>query len=60
LLAAGIELARGAGARDVRLMTAQANVEALELFLKSGFRISERVARFYPRGQDACALVRRL
>jgi len=58
LLAAAIRLAREAGARQLRLCTAQANVEALALFLKGGFRIVRRMPRFYPRGQDACELTR--
>lgn len=58
LLTAAIRLARETGARDLRLCTAQANVEALALFLKAGFRIVRRMPRFYPRGQDACELAR--
>jgi len=58
LLTAAIRLARDAGSRDLRLCTAQANVEALSLFLKAGFRIVRRMPRFYPRGQDACELSR--
>ena len=58
LLAAAIRLAREGGARELRLCTAQANVEALALFLKAGFRIVGRMPRFYPRGQDACELCR--
>jgi len=56
LMAAAIRWARGGGALNLRLWTAQANVEALALFLKAGFRIVRRVPRFYPRGQDACEL----
>lgn len=58
LLTAALRLARDAGARELRLCTAQANVEALALFLKAGFRIVRRMPRFYPRGQDACELSR--
>lgn len=58
LLAAAVRLARDGGARELRLCTAQANVEALALFFKAGFRIIERLPRFYPRGQDACELCR--
>jgi ribosomal-protein-alanine N-acetyltransferase len=58
LMAAAIRLAAGAGSRTLRLCTAQANVEALSLFLKAGFRIVRRMPRFYPRGQDACELSR--
>jgi ribosomal protein S18 acetylase RimI-like enzyme len=53
-------VARQAGCRILTLTTAQANVEALELFLKCGFRIERRLARYYAAGQDACVLTRRL
>ena len=43
------------GAATLRLCTAQANVEALALFIKHGFRIERRMPRFYPNGQDACS-----
>jgi ribosomal protein S18 acetylase RimI-like enzyme len=59
LLTAGLAAARQVGAREVRLCTAQANVEALSLFLKHGFVIVNRMPRFYPRGQDACLLARK-
>jgi ribosomal protein S18 acetylase RimI-like enzyme len=58
LMTAAIRLAREGGARELRLCTAQANVEALALFLRAGFRIVRRMPRFYPRGQDACELSR--
>ena len=58
LMTAAIRLARDTGSHNLRLCTAQANVEALSLFLKSGFRIVRRMPRFYPRGQDACELSR--
>jgi len=58
LLSAAMHRAREVGARNLRLCTAQANVEALALFLKAGFRIVRRMPRFYPRGQDACELTR--
>jgi ribosomal protein S18 acetylase RimI-like enzyme len=48
--------ARKQGAAALRLCTAQANVEALALFIKHGFRIERRMPRFYPNGQDACML----
>jgi ribosomal protein S18 acetylase RimI-like enzyme len=50
--------ARKQGAAMLRLCTAQANVEALALFMKHGFRIERRMPRFYPNGQDACMLAR--
>lgn len=60
LMAETIRVARRAGAPRLRLTTAQANVEALELFLKCGFAIERRVPRHYTRGQDACVLGRAL
>ena len=60
LLSASERVARERVSRAMRLCTAQANVEALELFLKHGFRIEQRLARFYTNGQDACALVKAL
>jgi len=50
--------ARKHGVRSLRLCTAQANVEALGLFMKHGFRIERRMQRFYANGQDACALTK--
>ncbi len=58
LLHAAEALARRHGAREIALTTAEANLGALELFLREGF---ERVARrrnFYPRGQDAIELAK--
>jgi ribosomal protein S18 acetylase RimI-like enzyme len=60
LMGAAERLARGAGAARLRLTTAQANVEALALFLKHGFLIERRLPRHYARGQDACVLARSL
>ena len=60
LMAEAARLARGSGAARLRLTTAQANVEALELFLKCGFSIERRIPRYYARGQDACVLTRAL
>jgi ribosomal protein S18 acetylase RimI-like enzyme len=60
LVNAAIHLAQSMGARELDLWTAQANVEALAVFLKVGFRIEARKPRFYARGQDACRLVRSL
>ena len=58
LMKEALRLARRLGASRVRLTTAQANLEALSLFLKCGFAIEGRMAHYYARGQDACALVR--
>jgi ribosomal protein S18 acetylase RimI-like enzyme len=60
LVAEAIRVARHTGVPRLRLTTAQANVEALELFLKCGFAIERRVPRHYTRGQDACVLGRAL
>jgi ribosomal protein S18 acetylase RimI-like enzyme len=60
LLLAAENVARTRGAGALHLTTAQANVEALALFLKCGFRIERRMERFYPRGQDACYLIKPL
>jgi ribosomal-protein-alanine N-acetyltransferase len=60
LMQAAEQAARRAGCRRLSLTTAQANVEALELFLKRGFRIERRVPHYYTAGQDACVLTRTL
>jgi [ribosomal protein S18]-alanine N-acetyltransferase len=54
------QLARRRGARRLSLSTADSNVAALDLFLKRGFKLERRRARFYPRGQNACILVKEL
>lgn len=53
-------LARRRGARRLSLSTADSNVAALDLFLKRGFKLERRRERFYPRGQNACILVKEL
>ncbi len=60
LLVAAERLARARGATFFHLTTAQANVEAIALFLKCGFAIDRRHRRFYGRGQDACTMVKDL
>jgi len=60
LLSAAERIAREGGARTLSLVTAQANLEALSLFLRANFQIERRMQRFYARGQDACRLVKRL
>ena len=60
LMQAAVRAARRHGVRRVSLTTAQANVEALELFLRCGFRIERRMPRFYAAGLDACVLSRSL
>jgi ribosomal protein S18 acetylase RimI-like enzyme len=47
-----------AGLSEIRLHTAQSNLSALELFLKCGFRLEQRMPRFYRGVYDACALVK--
>jgi len=49
-----------AGVNEIHLHTAQSNLSALELFLSAGFRVTERMPRFYRSMFDACALVKRI
>jgi ribosomal protein S18 acetylase RimI-like enzyme len=56
LLASAEAEARALGARELTLCTGEANVEALQLFLRAGFRITGRLSRYYKRGQNACEL----
>lgn len=56
LLLAAESLARRHGSQRLELCTADSNLEALDLFLKRGFRIEKRLAHFYGRGQAACVL----
>ena len=60
LLAHVERAALGAGLKEVHLHTAQANMSALELFLRGGFRVTARMPRFYRGMYDACALVKRI
>jgi ribosomal protein S18 acetylase RimI-like enzyme len=60
LLIAIERAARARGTTSIRLATAQANVEAIALFLKCGFGMERRHRRFYGRGQDACTMVKDL
>lgn len=60
LMRAAEQCARASGARLLELYTAEANVAALDLFHKSGLQIVRRVQRFYPRGQNACLLEKKL
>jgi ribosomal protein S18 acetylase RimI-like enzyme len=46
-----------AGARRLTLTTAQANVAALSLFFRLGFRIQKRVVRYFG-GQPSCELAK--
>jgi len=60
LLSAVEAQAERCGAKLLRLVTADANLAALELFFKAGYFIERRLQRYYPRGQDALGLVKRL
>ncbi|HYQ16495.1 MAG TPA: GNAT family N-acetyltransferase [Polyangiaceae bacterium] len=60
LLRAAEQYGRSQGMRAVALNTAQANLAALDLFLRAGFVITERTAMHYRRGQAACRLEKRL
>jgi ribosomal protein S18 acetylase RimI-like enzyme len=56
-LLAAIEVkALALGARELTLCTGDANVEALQLFLRAGFLITRRLPRYYMRGQNACEM----
>jgi ribosomal protein S18 acetylase RimI-like enzyme len=46
--------------RRMGLCTADANLAALALFKKSGYRIARRRSRYYERGQNAVEMERRL
>ena len=61
VLLARVERALGnEGVRELSLHTAQANLSAVELFLKSGFRIERRLPRYYRGVFDACAMRKRV
>lgn len=51
---------RAEGVEALSLHTAQANVAALEMFSKQGYRLQRRLPRFYRGVFDACALSKRL
>jgi len=60
LMRAAEQRARTGGFRVLSLKTAQANVAALDLFLRLGFTITERAGLFYFGRQPACQLLKRL
>jgi len=60
LMQAAERHAQAQGARQLTLSTADANLAALDLFLRRGFRIVRRRLGFYSRRQDACELEKRL
>jgi len=45
---------------EIRLVTAESNVAALDLFLRFGFEIVERLERYYPKGQNAVVMNKKL
>jgi ribosomal protein S18 acetylase RimI-like enzyme len=45
---------------EIRLVTAESNLAALDLFLRSGYEIVERLARYYPKGQNAVVMKKKL
>lgn len=51
--------ARSRGRSALMTHTADANLAALDLFLKRGFRIVRRVSRYYLGMYNACELVKR-
>ena len=60
LLTAEQDRARRHGCRALELCTADCNLEAMDLFLRHGFRRQRRLEHFYARGQAACVLRRDL
>jgi len=57
LLLAGIEkLAFERGAVEITLVTAEANLAALDRFLSAGYAVARRLERYYPRGQNAVSM----
>jgi ribosomal protein S18 acetylase RimI-like enzyme len=59
LLKAAEIRARAGGTPGITLHTAEANVAALELFTKRGFRVRRRLRRYYVGVFDACELVKK-
>jgi ribosomal protein S18 acetylase RimI-like enzyme len=60
LLRAAEKLAQTLGARAVELETGEANLAALDMFVRAGYRIEGRVSRYYRTGYDALQLRRNL
>jgi [ribosomal protein S18]-alanine N-acetyltransferase len=60
LMQAAEHYARSHGISRIGLCTAQANLAALDLFLRRGFVITGRTTAYYWRGQPACWLEKRL
>jgi ribosomal protein S18 acetylase RimI-like enzyme len=53
-------LAREQGAKELRLTTAEINKVASDFFMKSGFTIQRTKDRYYPAGQRALEMSKRL
>ncbi len=60
LLRAAERNAMSRGGVEVRLETGEANLEAIDLFVRSGYRQERRVARYYRTGYDALIFAKRL
>jgi [ribosomal protein S18]-alanine N-acetyltransferase len=60
LLRDGERLARVLGARVVALETGEANLAALDMFIRAGYRVDGRIPRYYRTGYDALTLRRSL
>lgn len=58
LLGIGEDATRRAGYKALVAHTADANLAALALFLRCGFRIQRRLNRYYLNMYDACELVK--
>ncbi len=52
--------ARAAKMRELRLSTAATNLVARRLYASAGFAVQTRYARFYPSGQSALEMAKRL
>jgi ribosomal protein S18 acetylase RimI-like enzyme len=60
LLGHMVDLARKYGLSEVYLWTANDNLQALSLFQKGGFKIIGSEKDYYPRGQPALAMYKRI
>jgi ribosomal protein S18 acetylase RimI-like enzyme len=60
LLAAAERYAKSRGAVEMELTTADSNLAASELFLRSGYQRRARHARYYARGQHAIEMFKPL
>ena len=60
LLRAAERLAQELGAAAMGLETGEANLAALDMFIRAGYRIEGRIPRYYRSGYDALTLRRNL